>query len=681
MAPLTWRNVDQPSFAASNDLLRYAGQAFNAGFDIADKTVGQYQDASTINQSNALMAEALKYQDPAAFQAALKAGTMMSGVDPRYLNKNAFDFVNGRVSDLIQEDQAASTLAGTDILNDVRKFGLTKEQTEYARLQSQRELQPAANDLITEMRTLALSGDPASLARMRQIGNDNSTLFTNAGYDVNSILGWIGGNEEAFQTGMANNQNIKTVGNWWDASNATDASKLLVQDVIGQTANAGDAIKLLQNNPDIPKEVLKLAVEDLTANGGAYYAQPDLIDTMLGAPAGMGDQESGNDSGAINRDEKGNIEAAGKYQFTNDRLQDAIAAGVVPAGTTLTEFAANPAIQEAANRWHWNDINKFITSSGVQQYLGQTINGVPITIDSMRAMAQLGGNNGMKRFLESGGTYDPADSNGTKLSDYGKKFAGGGAGSATTDATANVPSSSEELLAAAATPTVPGEIAGASTTQTIINEGTSAAALNNQLAPVDNALINGKFKNMSPAEIAQELKKTTYPDLSIAQITESINQIAKDGEISFDLAAILAENSPTAYTKKNVFGEKPVLDILLGTPDYAIDSNKAAELLKAYQNPERKADLSRSTARLKAFQDANKVAPTLEVIDAMESQELVRLQTARYAAENGKKIDLKAAEERYATAVKQFEILREDLAKTNLYVNPEEDEDEEVVVE
>lgn len=47
-------------------------------------------------------------------------------------------------------------------------------------------------------------------------------------------------------------------------------------------------------------------------------------------------------------------------------------------------------------------------------------------------MAHLGGKGGARRHIESGGAYDPADSNGTKLSDYAKRFGGMSVGGATT---------------------------------------------------------------------------------------------------------------------------------------------------------------------------------------------------------------------------------------------------------
>ena len=47
---------------------------------------------------------------------------------------------------------------------------------------------------------------------------------------------------------------------------------------------------------------------------------------------------------------------------------------------------------------------------------------ISIDRDSFRAIAHLGGISGALKYVETGGEYDPADSNNTKLSDYDKKF-------------------------------------------------------------------------------------------------------------------------------------------------------------------------------------------------------------------------------------------------------------------
>ena len=129
--------------------------------------------------------------------------------------------------------------------------------------------------------------------------------------------------------------------------------------------------------------------------------------------------ESGGDYSVVNSEGY-----TGKYQFGPARLQDYNNAN--NANVTMEAFRANPQLQEQVQRWHVGDIDNFVAQNGLDQYIGQTIGGVTITQDGLRAMAHLGGNAGMKRFLESGGQYNPSDSNGTSLADYAATHAGGG---------------------------------------------------------------------------------------------------------------------------------------------------------------------------------------------------------------------------------------------------------------
>lgn len=137
---------------------------------------------------------------------------------------------------------------------------------------------------------------------------------------------------------------------------------------------------------------------------------------------------------------------SGQYQFGAERLADPAVGVYHPAqgenlrenqwkGTfnvpgfpdvkTHADFLANPAAQKAAFDLHLADIDKNI--AGMPNAAGQDPNG-------LRAVAHLGGVEGMKRFVSSGGLYDPADANGTHLSDYYKRFSGGGGNGVTPSA-------------------------------------------------------------------------------------------------------------------------------------------------------------------------------------------------------------------------------------------------------
>lgn len=121
----------------------------------------------------------------------------------------------------------------------------------------------------------------------------------------------------------------------------------------------------------------------------------------------------------------GKVGHFGRLQFGQARLQEAAASGAIPPGTTPQQFMQSPELQQAAERWHFSDIDQNIKANGFDRLVGQPINGVPVTVDGLRAVAHLGGVEGMKRFVQSGGRYNPADANGTRLSDYFARHGGG----------------------------------------------------------------------------------------------------------------------------------------------------------------------------------------------------------------------------------------------------------------
>jgi hypothetical protein len=92
--------------------------------------------------------------------------------------------------------------------------------------------------------------------------------------------------------------------------------------------------------------------------------------------------------------------------------------------TSYQDFLANSEAQDQAYSMHEARLDTEIEGRGLTKYIGQTIGGVPVTRDALIGMMHLGGAAGVQRFLESGGEHNPADSNGTRLSDYGIKFSG-----------------------------------------------------------------------------------------------------------------------------------------------------------------------------------------------------------------------------------------------------------------
>ena len=159
---------------------------------------------------------------------------------------------------------------------------------------------------------------------------------------------------------------------------------------------------LYEQYKDNPEELARIAAS--------------LSSSML---TNLGESESQGLGGYNAQNSEGYV---GKYQFGDARLTDFRDA--TGKDFTMEQFKASPALQEEVVQWHQKDIANYANDTGLDAYKGQTINGVLINDDSIMAMAHLGGKSGMRQFIESGGEYNPADSNGTTLSDYGKKFGG-----------------------------------------------------------------------------------------------------------------------------------------------------------------------------------------------------------------------------------------------------------------
>lgn len=95
-----------------------------------------------------------------------------------------------------------------------------------------------------------------------------------------------------------------------------------------------------------------------------------------------------------------------------------------PEVRTIGDFLDTPAAQQAAFRMHLAYLDSEIQRRGLDRQIGLYVAGVPITWDGLRAMMHLGGPDGTERFIATGGAYDPADDNGMRISDYGRRFAG-----------------------------------------------------------------------------------------------------------------------------------------------------------------------------------------------------------------------------------------------------------------
>lgn len=160
-----------------------------------------------------------------------------------------------------------------------------------------------------------------------------------------------------------------------------------------------------------------------SAGGSLGSFSPDDDDAFIKSLTGT---ESGGRLDALNNEVgAGGVRGhGGRLQFGDARLSEAAKAGII-GRMSPQEFARQPlSVQKAVETWHFGEIDRRAQEEGLSNYIGKTVGGAPITQNAIRAMAHLGGFNGAKQFLESGGAYNPADSFGTTLKDYALKHGG-----------------------------------------------------------------------------------------------------------------------------------------------------------------------------------------------------------------------------------------------------------------
>lgn len=315
---------------------------------------------------------------------------------------------------------------------------------------------------------------------------------------------------------------------------------------------------------------------------GEMLADPNLLGNSTFGRA-LAHQESGGNYGIVNDEGY-----AGKYQFGQARLDDFNRA----AGTNYTTadlVAGTPeadALQEQVFDWHIRDIDAFIQANGLDKFIGQSFgNGAPITLEGMRAAAHLGGKGGLQRHIMSGGVYDPADSNGTRISDYMRQFAGSGGATGGPGYIVNQPSAvldpDQRYVAGGPNPSVAvGAVPG-------FNEAT----MNTTNAQADERRANAHL-NLAKAPF-EYTRSSMAQDLLGAQLE---NDLAEAQERRANASNLEADASRTnAQVEAGLLGqgeqETPGIgvgdtDALLDMDDRLAIENQIAQDLKTYGAPE-----------------------------------------------------------------------------------------------
>lgn len=147
MATLTWRNVDSPNFAGALAGYRSSAELLNNAFDSLRQGLGDFQAQRTADADSQVLANSLKFTDPAAYQEALKSGAILGGIDPTRVSSQAIE--------------ALASRAGTLINNSANEYDLNRAKETNAAMD-------AARPALVAIAEANASGDPAKIATAQQ---------------------------------------------------------------------------------------------------------------------------------------------------------------------------------------------------------------------------------------------------------------------------------------------------------------------------------------------------------------------------------------------------------------------------------------------------------------------------------------------------------------------------------
>lgn len=107
--PITWRNVDAPNFSGVGDSIRTFGSMIgNATSGLSD-ALGNFQNAAKQEAGNAVMMNAMRYQDPTEYRNALASGALFQGVDPSLVNQRTLQNLDERAGTLLTQQGQQGT--------------------------------------------------------------------------------------------------------------------------------------------------------------------------------------------------------------------------------------------------------------------------------------------------------------------------------------------------------------------------------------------------------------------------------------------------------------------------------------------------------------------------------------------------------------------------------------------
>lgn len=118
MSQITWRNVDAPSFSGVGDSIRtFSNMLGNATAGLSN-ALGDFRNSARQQAGDAIMAEAMRYQDPNEYRNALASGALFAGYDPSLISSRTMENLDNRAGNLLDQASKQQNLDFTRYSND-----------------------------------------------------------------------------------------------------------------------------------------------------------------------------------------------------------------------------------------------------------------------------------------------------------------------------------------------------------------------------------------------------------------------------------------------------------------------------------------------------------------------------------------------------------------------------------
>lgn len=283
MAALTWREVSAPNFSGVADSQRLAGQLLQNGLGGLSDALAKFQVGRDKAATSAVVSDALRYTDPAAYTAALQSGSLRANTP------EAAEFLANQHASLLANQQTGVQTAGMGLENENR--GLVNNQLGWSnnRTQGIAAAQGEAAKLLASVQGLASSGDPLKVEEARNMLAAGTETLVKAGYSSDQIPGLLDGTRATGTAGYAYEQSLIGVRDFWKKQKVSDEADALGTSVMSNPT-PDLAIKAIQGSDKDPKVKTEAMQAVRAAAEAGLWPAPSQSEVLLRSVTGRNPQ-------------------------------------------------------------------------------------------------------------------------------------------------------------------------------------------------------------------------------------------------------------------------------------------------------------------------------------------------------------------------------------------------------